>query len=125
MGPTVDNVAVVLILGGLTAWVIWGWTSWRRSDGSFSRAEWCSLAGFTLASLSALFEIGSGVVAQFHRFRFYDPVLIKIYACGFLTAALGLVVSVGGLATKGPLRWKAPALSTVMLLLWLCQVASE
>jgi hypothetical protein len=125
MGRTVDNIAVVLILGGLTAWVIWGYASWRRSDVHFSAAERCSLAGFTLASLSAVFEIGSALVAQFHHFHFYDSALMKIYACGFLTAALGLVVSVGGLARKSPLRWKAPALSTVMLLLWLCQVASE
>jgi hypothetical protein len=116
MGRTVDNIAVVLILGGLTAWVIWGYASWRRSDVHFSAAERCSLAGLTLASLSAVFEIGSALVAQFHHFHFYDSALMKIYACGFL-AALGLVVSVGGLARKSPLRWKAPALSTVMLLL--------
>jgi hypothetical protein len=70
-------------------------------------------------------EIFSGAYAQFHPFRFYDPVLMKIYGLGLLTAGLGLVVSIGGVASKSGLRWKAPALSTVMLLLWLYQVASE
>jgi hypothetical protein len=125
MGPTVDIIVVVLILGGLAAWVIWGYASWWRNDRHSSVAILCSFAGFTLASLSALVEIGSGVYAQFHTFRFYDPVLMKIYRLGFLTAALGLVVSVGGLASKSALRWKAPALSTVMLLLWLWHAASE
>jgi hypothetical protein len=95
------------------------------ADRNFSAAIRCSFGGFTLASLSALLEIGSGGYAQFHTFRFYDPVLMTVYHLGFFTAALGLVVSVGGLASKSPLRWKAPALSTAMLLLWLLQIASE
>ena len=84
MGQTRDIIVVVVVLVGLTAWVIWGYASWWRTDRNFSAAIRCSFGGFTLASLSALLEIGSGGYAQFHTFRFYDPVLMTVYHLGFL-----------------------------------------
>jgi hypothetical protein len=86
----------------------------------------CSLAGFASASVSAALEIGSGTYAQFiNGFPFQDPALLFIYAWGFLLAFLGLVIGLFGITTKTPLRWKAPALSTVLLLLWLGQAMGE
>jgi hypothetical protein len=86
----------------------------------------CSLAGFILASVSAVLEIGSGTYAQFiNGFPFEDPTLLRIYRWGFLLAFLGLIAGLFGVTNKTPLRWKAPALSTVLLLLWLGQVMGE
>jgi hypothetical protein len=86
----------------------------------------CSLAGFILASVSAALEIGSGTYAQFiNGFPFEDPTLLRIYRWFFLLAFLGLIAGLFGIANKTPLRWKAPALSTVLLLLWIGQVMGE
>lgn len=126
MGPVADRIAVVVILGGLAAWVAWGWRSWTlHRPEQLSVGARCSLAGFILASVSAALEIGSGTYAQFRSFQFEDPVLLRIYRLGFLFAFLGLVVGLFGIAKKTPLRWKAPALSTVLLLLWMGQVMGE
>src|SRR6266567_7994500 len=127
MGPVIDRVVVVLILGGLAAWVGWGWRSWiRRRPEQLSLGMRCSLAGFILASVSAALEIGSGTYAQFiNGFPFEDPTLLRIYRWGFLLAFLGLIAGLSGVAKKTPLRWKAPALSTVLLLMWIAQVMGE
>lgn len=86
----------------------------------------CSLAGFVLASVSAALEIGTGTYGQFtNGFSFEDPTLLRIYRWGLLSAFLGLITGLFGVTNKTPLRWKAPALSTVLLLLWMGQVMSE
>ena len=128
MGPTLDRLFVVIILGGLTAWVIWGWTSWKRHrPKNYSFGILSSLVGFGFASLSASVEIGSGIYAQFipGGFPFMDPTLLRIYRWGFVLAVLGLLCSLFGADTKGPLRWKAPLLSTAMSLLWVMQAMGE
>jgi hypothetical protein len=75
----------------------------------------CSLAGFALASLSASLEIGTGIYAQFVNIPFMDPRLLRIYAVGLISALLGLLSSLFGMGKKSPLRWKAPAMSLVLL----------
>ena len=86
----------------------------------------CSLAGFILASASAAPEIGSGTYAQFiNGFPFEDPSLLRIYRWGLPLPFLGLVTGLFGIGKKTPLRWKAPALSTVLLLVWMGQVMGE
>lgn len=127
MGPVADRLFVVFVLGGLVAWVAWGWRSWiRRRPEQLSVEMKCSLAGFTLASVSAVLEIGSGTYAQFKNgFPFEDPALLRIYRRGFVLAFFGLLTGLFGIAKKTPLRWKAPALSTVLLLLWVGQVMGE
>ncbi len=127
MGPTLDRVFVGVALSGLAAWVAWGWTSWIRTrPKSLSFGIACSVVGFTLASLSASLEIGSGLYAQFtDGFPFMDPNLLRIYRWGLLSALLGLVCGVFGADSKNPLRLKAPALSTFLLLLWVAQAIGE
>jgi len=86
----------------------------------------CSLAGFVLASVSAALEIGTGTYGRLiNGFPFEDPTLLRIYRWGFLLAFLGLITALFGVTNKTPLRWKAPALSTVLLLLWVGQVMGE
>lgn len=127
MGPLADRVVVVLVLGGLAAWVGWGWRSWvRRRPEQLSVGMRCSAVGFILASASAALEIGSATYAQFiNGFPFEDPTLLRIYRWGFLLAFLGLIAGLFGVSSKTPLRWKTPALSIVLLLLWLGQAMGE
>jgi hypothetical protein len=92
MGPVADRIVVVLILGGLAAWVGWGWRSWvRRRPERLSLGMRCSLIGFVLASVSAALEIGTGTYGQFiNGFPFEDPTLLHIFRWGFLLGVLGL-----------------------------------
>jgi hypothetical protein len=86
----------------------------------------CSLAGFVFASISGALEVGSGTYAQFiNGFPFQDPTLLRIYRLGFWFALAGLICGLGGTGTKTPLRFKAPTLSTVLLLMWLGQAMGE
>lgn len=126
MSPIADRIVVAFILGGLAGWVVWGWRSWiRRRPEHLSVGMKCSLAGFVSASASAALEIGSGTYAQFRSFSFEDPTLLRIYRWGLLLAFLGFITALFGIGRKTPLRWKAPALSFVLLLLWIGQVMGE
>jgi uncharacterized membrane protein len=127
MGRTGDPIFVIAVLGGIAAWVIWGWASrTRRRSEAFSPLALFSLIGFSLASLSALLRIATGVYAQFtDGFPFNDPTLLRIYVCGLLLTTLGLVSGLCGSFRDGPLRFKAPALSTFLLLFWIAQMISE
>lgn len=126
MGPIVDKIVVASILGGLAAWVAWGWRSWiRRRPEQLTVSMTCSLAGFIFASASAALEIGSATYAQFIDIPFEDPALLRVYRWGLLLAFLGLVLGLFGVGKKTPLRWKAPALSAVLLLLWILQAMGE
>ena len=86
-----------------------------------------SLVGFSLASFSAALEIGSGTYAQFRDggLPFNDPTPLRIYFFGFWSALLGLVCSLIGLVERTPLRFKAPALSIALILLWIAQDLGE
>lgn len=54
-----------------------------------------------------------------------DPTLLRIYRAGFLLALLGLLSGLFGTRDKGPFRWKTPALSAVLLLLWIAEAMGE
>src|SRR5689334_6454690 len=127
MGPIANRVFVVVVFCGLTAWVVWGWVAFsrKRSD-NLSLGMVLSVVGFCFASVSTVLSIGSGTYAQFRGgFPFYDPTLLRIYFWGFCLAAVGLVCGLAGIGKKSPLRFKAPALSLFMLLLWLAQAMGE
>ena len=86
-----------------------------------------SLVGFCFASFSAALDISSGIYAQFREggFPFNDPTLLRIYYFGFWSALLGLLCGLIGIVERTPLRFKAPTLSLVMVLLWIAQDLSE
>ena len=125
MGPVGDLTFVVVVLGGLAAWVIWGWKSWIRYRFETPSFGWLSVTGVSLASLSALLQIGSGTWAQFVEFQFNDPVLLRIYFIGFWLALLGLISGLIGTVKDGSLRFKAPSLSAFLLLSWIWHAMAE
>jgi hypothetical protein len=125
MGRTGDLIFVIVVLGGLAIWVVWGWKSWTARRSETSILGCLSVAGFALASLSALLQIGSGIYAQFHDFPFNDPTLLQIYFIGFWLALLGLISGLIGSFRNGPTRFKAPSLSAFLLLLWIWHAMAE
>ena len=128
MGPIADRIFVIVVLGALAAWVLWSWRAWIRNRPlSPNVGMFFTLVGFSLASLSAALEISSGAYAQFREggFPFNDPTLLRIYFFGFWFAFLGLLCSLIGVGSKTPLRFKAPALLLVLMLLWMGQAMGE
>ena len=126
MALVLDRILVIAVLGGLLAWIAWGWSSWFRAPRVFNFGIVCSLVGFALASLSASLEIVTGIYGQFAGgIPFMDPNLLRVYGIGLLTSAIGFFCSLLGGDTKSPVRWKALTLSAVMLLLWFIQAVGE
>jgi hypothetical protein len=125
MGRVGDLIFVIAVLGGLAAWVRWGWLQWVRFPRGTSFLGWLSVSGFSLATLSALLQIGSGVYAQFVDVAFNDSKFLRIYFIGFWLAALGLILSVCGSLGDGPLRFKGPSLSAVLVVLWIWHAVGE
>ena len=128
MGPIADRIFAIIVLGGLAAWVLWGWWAWIRNRPlSLNVGMVFTLVGFSLASLSAALQISSGTFAQFREggFPFNYPTLVRIYFFGFWFALLGLVCSLIGVGSKSSLRFQAPALSLVLMLLWIGQAMGE
>ena len=127
MGRVGDLIFVIAVLGGLAAWVIWGWVSWmRRRPAQPSIGMTLSVIGFGFASSSALLQIGTGLYANVtDGFPFNDPRLMRIYGIGLLLALLGLACGIGGVFRTNPLRFKAPILSAFLLLFWMLQAMSE
>jgi hypothetical protein len=84
------------------------------------------LAGFALASMSAVVAIGAGLYSvTTGGFLYYAPSLLMIYRIGLLLSLGGLAFGLGGVWKRNPLRWHAPALSIGMLLLWLFWASGE
>jgi hypothetical protein len=127
MGRVGDLIFVIAVLGGLAAWVIWGWVTWvRRRPTQLTPGMTLSAIGFGFASLSALLQIGTGLYANLTGgFPFNDPKLMRIYGIGLLSALLGLACGLGGMFRESPLRFKAPILSAFLLLFWALQAISE
>jgi hypothetical protein len=112
----------IVVYGSVIFMLTFGWIQWLRRP----QLVIPSLVGFALASASALLAIGSVTYAQFIAgFRYYDPVLLKIYRLGFLLSAVGVVFGLFGIRRTSAIRTFAPALSGLMLLTWLIWAAGE
>ena len=83
-GQIVAAVVWAVFFVGPVVVVVWGWISWFRSRPKPLPygAAW-TLMAFTLASLSALLNLGTALQAILIRgFRHYDPVLLQRYRGG-------------------------------------------
>ena len=118
-------VATTLLIPAL---LVWGWIRWARRPQELarSRSDTFSLVGFSLATASAALALGTHLYARFVRsFPFYDPVLLKIYACGCLLSVVGIVFAVAGTGRPNPVRWFAPTCAIGTLIFWLLAMSSE
>jgi hypothetical protein len=111
---------------GFPALLVWGWLRWRRNPQSRTISSTLSLIGFILATLSALLAVSTILYAlAIGGFRYYDALLLKIYAAGGLLAIGGFVFAVSGIWRPNPLRWHAPICAITVFLYWLMMASSE
>jgi hypothetical protein len=122
-----NPILIPLIIGAYIAvpiLAVHGWMRWKKTpQASPSKL---SFIGFTLASVSATLSLASAVYS-FARggFAYYHPLLLAILGAGLVISGLGLISSLCGIAQKSTVRWHAPVLSLLMLLLWLFWLSGE
>ena len=106
--------------------LITGWIRWARHPQPRDIIPVLALAGFIVATASALLALGGVLYGlAIGGFPYYDPRLLRIYGVGLLLSLAGLIASLLGLARTSPLRWHAPALFLAMLVLWLLWMQAE
>jgi hypothetical protein len=104
-------------------WAIWRWAHVSPRIGRPTWRYYVAFAAASLAGVSSLLWVISLVWARvIGGFPFYDPILLRFYRWGFLTAAGGLLVSLVG---KGKLRWPTCGLSALMVLFWFAAALGE
>jgi hypothetical protein len=115
------------ILGYVVAPItlIWAWIRWIGQPKLWSPAPCFSLAGLSLATVSAILAASSVVYAQIHGFGWYDPLLLKLMMWGLVLSFGGLVLSLGGVWQKNAVRWQTPVASVAMAAFWLLAAALE
>lgn len=122
-----NPIFIWLIIGAYIAVpvvAVHGWIRWNQKPlASLSKL---SFIGFILGSVSAALAIASAVYS-FARggFTYYHPLLLAILGAGLVISGLGLISSLCGIGQKSNLRWHAPVLSLLMLLLWLFWLSGE
>jgi hypothetical protein len=106
--------------------LIWGWVRWISLAKPRTAASILSLAGFVLATASALLAVSSIAYAQvIHGFRFYDPRLMRIFRWGFLFSLGAIVFGLGGIWRPSSLRWHAPVAAIGTLAFWIMAAEGE
>lgn len=128
MSISVEIVFGILIIVGYLVTpvsLIWGWTRWAGQPRQRTVAAILSLAGFVLATASALLAISSVAYAQVHHFPYYDPLLLKIFRWGGLLSLAGIVFGIGGVWRPSALRWHAPLCGLGTLAFWLLAAEGE
>jgi hypothetical protein len=85
-----------------------------------------AFVGFVFASMSFLLAAGSMIAAAWKGgFRYYDPVLLRIFRWGLLLSLAGILFGIGGAWRRSALRWHAPTLATGMFFFWFFSALSE
>jgi len=106
--------------------IIWGWVRWSKNKNPGSIFPTLSFIGFCFATASALLGLFSRLYAQFIRsFPFYDPTLMRIYACGGLLSLAAILFAIVGVWRRGPVRWHAPLCAIGTLLFWIIAMSTE
>jgi len=121
-------IVLVAVLMGvvLTGTIFWGWVRWTRRPKSKTVPSILSLMGFALATASALLGASTMLyVLAVGGFRYYDPMLLRVYRWGALLSLLAIVSAVIGVWGPSPLRWHAPVSALGTLALWIVAAAGE
>jgi hypothetical protein len=106
--------------------LVWGWVRWAKDENPRSRSSTFSFVGFSLATASAGLAIATHLYARFvHSFPYYDPTLLKIYACGCVLSIAGIAFAVAGSGRPNPVRWLAPVCSFGTLVFWLMAMSTQ
>jgi len=106
--------------------MVWGWIRWARREKKWTILSVLSLAGFALATGSALLAIALSIYGHLiGGFDFYDPRLMRFYACGALLSASALILAVSGIWRLNSLRWHALFCSFGTLVYWSALMNAE
>jgi hypothetical protein len=129
MSTAVQSIILVLFSGvylGLPIVMIWGWVRWSKPIQPGTLLTTLSFIGFLLATASGLLAISSVMYAHaIGGFRFYDPLLLRIYRWGGLFSLAGTVFALVGIWRPGPLRWHALVSALGTFLFWFAAAVSE
>ena len=111
---------------GIACILYLGWRHLKVKSERYTIFSVLSLVGFGFGTASAVLAVSSIIYAQaIGGFRYYDPLLLRIYRWGFLLSVTGFLFSVGGIWRRNAWRWYSPLLSLVMLLLWFAYATGE
>jgi hypothetical protein len=106
--------------------MVWGWIRWARHEKRWTILAILSFIGFVLASASAALAVSSFIYGNIiGGWPYYDPRLIRIFACGALLSALALLSSFAGVWRRNTLRWYALFCSFGTLVFWIATAGME
>jgi len=106
--------------------LVWGWTRWAVERDPRTVSSVLSMIGFVSATASAALAVSAIIYANLiHGFRYYDPLLLRIFRSGILLSLTGILFSVGGLWRRNALRWYAPVSAFATLAFWVMAAAGE
>jgi len=105
--------------------LIRGWARWLKEPKPRTIPAILSMIGFVLATVSAVLAVSSIIVAQFHHFRYYDPLLLRIFRTGTLLSLAGIAFGVSGAWRATSLRWHAPISGIATLAFWFMAATAE
>jgi len=124
--PMIVLVVWISIIAGILVTLAWGCGRWAKRKQPRTLSAALSVAGFSLATASALLAITSMLYAQaIGGFSFYDPRLLRIYRWGALLSFVGTVVALGGLWRPNLLRWHALVSALGTLVFWVLAAYGE
>jgi hypothetical protein len=116
----------VIIWFGVPAAIIWGWARWSIQKKKLTTLSAFSLAGFIMATASAILAIVSVAYANMGGdFAFFDPRLLRIYYWGGILSLAGILFGLVGVWRGNSLRWHAPLCAFGMLVFWLMSAEGE
>jgi hypothetical protein len=124
--PTILFLLWIGVIVAVPVMLAWGWVRWAKSKQPRTLSTVLSVAGFALATASALLAITTLLYGQaIGGFPFYDRRLLRIYRWGMLLSLGGTVFSISGLWRTSPLRWHALSAAFGTLVFWVLAASGE
>jgi len=116
----------VFLVIPVVGYAVWCTYDWFRKGAKLDLPRWrgiLAVIALIFGSASAVLYISTAIYAQaIGGFEHYAPVLMRIYACGLLSALVGLFFGVLG---KGKLRPASVICSLTLLFLWFSAAITE
>jgi len=98
--------------------LIWGWARWIRQPKSWSFSSLISLVAFVVASSSAALGLVTILIGVLGAFEQHLSAFYRVVDLGMLISLIGIIVAIGGIWRKNPLRWHALSSAVATLGFW-------
>jgi hypothetical protein len=128
MAASVKVVLLVLVALGYVVspvFLIWGWMRFAKNEKPHGVLPVVTFIGFALATASASLGAVAVAYAQVHAFRYYDPILMRIFRAGFLLSTGASVLAISGVWRPSALRWHSLVCGVATAAFWLAAAAME